>query len=207
VSIITFPAGMYFGGYSIAQKRFDLREMSDSTGDTRDRLMSPPRWRLRISPPSVGMTYDHSDIWTTFLLKLRGGINHLAAYDVVRTRPKGTCAGVITVGSAVAKGDSTAIIAGGTPGTTLLPGDWLQFGSGVGSQYVCIVWPVTFDGLGSILVTFEPPMRAAYGIGISVTYDKPVAHYKMMTDAPEWGYMPGAYLVNGFSLDFLEVWN
>ena len=67
MAIITIPDGMYFGGYAVSQKRFDLREMSDSTGDTRDRLVSPPRWRLRISPPSAGMSYEQADIWKSFV--------------------------------------------------------------------------------------------------------------------------------------------
>lgn len=206
MAIITIPAGMYFGAYSLSQKRFDMREMSDSTGDTRDRLRSPPRWRLRIAPAGAGMTYEQADLWKGMVLSLRGGINHFAAYDVVHTRPKGTCAGTLTVGVNMIKGATSVTLAGGTPGTTLGSGDWLQLGTGLGSMYVSVVAGGTFSGLGAMTITFEPPSRIALSIGAVVTYDKPVAYYKMMTDAPEWGYMAGAYLMSGFSLDFMEHW-
>jgi hypothetical protein len=207
MSIITLPAGIYFGSFAISQKRFDLKEVSDSTGSARDRLISPPRWRLRFAPPGVGIPYPQAALWKTMLLTLRGGVNHLAAYDVAQVAPTGTMRGSPVIGSAgAAKGATIAPITGGTANGTLKAGDWLQIGSGLGSQLVSVTVDVTLNSSGAGDVTFEPPLRAAYTVGTAVTWDKPVAYYKMMSDVPEWAYTPGAFLVSGFNCDFMEQW-
>ena len=40
MSIITLPSGIYFGSFAVSQRRFDTKEMSDTTGDARDRLLA-----------------------------------------------------------------------------------------------------------------------------------------------------------------------
>lgn len=206
MSIITFPTGIYFGAFAIAQKRFDIKEMSDTTGDARERLIAPPRWRLRIAPASSGVSYTQAGLWKTMLLQLRGGINHLAAYDVAQPRPAGNLTGTVTTVGTTAAGATSMSITGGNVNGTLKAGDWLQLGSGLTSQLVAVSVNVTLDGAGAGTVSFEPPLRTAYAGGTAVVWDKPVAHYKMLTDAPEWGYVPGAFLLGGFSCDFMEQW-
>lgn len=205
MSIITFPVGIYFGSFAVSQRRFDLKEMSDSTGDTRERLIAPPRWRLRFAPPSVGIPYSQAALWKTMLLQLRGGINHLAAYDVAQPAPTGTMRGSPTVVTATA-GATTAAITGGTAGGTLKAGDWLQFGSGLSSQLVSLTSDVALNGSGAGTITFEPPLRATYAGGTAVVWDKPLAHYKLVSDVPEWAYQPGNFLVAGFNCDLMEQW-
>jgi hypothetical protein len=205
VSIITIPTGIYFGAYAVSQKRFDLKEMSDSTGDARERLIAPPRWRLRMAPPSTGVPYEQAGLWKNMLLQLRGGINHLAAYDVAQPAPAGTMRGSPVLSAPVSAGATSMAVSGATSGGTLKVGDWLQIGTGLGSQLVSVSAAVTLTG-GSGTIQFEPPLRAAYTAATVVVWDKPVAHYKMLSDAPEWAYTPGAFLVAGFACDFMEQW-
>lgn len=205
MSIITLPSGIYFGSFAVSQRRFDTKEMSDTTGDARDRLLAPPRWRLRFAPPSVGIPYAQAALWKTMLLKLRGGVNHLAAYDIAQPTPVGTMRGSPTVVTATA-GQSTASITGGTANSNLKAGDWLQFGSGLSSQLVSVTADVTLNASGAGTISFEPPLRTSYTGGAAVVWDKPIAHYKMMSDVPEWAYTPGAFLISGFNCDFMEQW-
>lgn len=205
MSIITLPAGIYFGAFAVSQKRFDLKETSAATGDARERLIAPPRWRLRFAPPTTGVPYSQAGLWKTMLLQLRGGINHLAAYDVAQPAPAGTMRGAPVLSGTAAAGATSMGVSGATAGGTLLPGDWLQVGTGLGSQLVAVSAAVTLAG-GAGTIQFEPPLRQAYGAGTAVLWDKPVAHYKMMSDAPEWAYTPGAFLMTGFACDFMEQW-
>jgi hypothetical protein len=206
MSIITFPPGIYFGTFAISQKRFDLKEMSDSTGLVKERLMSPPRWRVRFSPPGIGVPYTQGALWKTMLMRLRGGINHLAVYDIAQPAPVGTARGSIVLTGTTNAGDVDATISGGSPATgTLKMGDWLQIGTGLGSQLVTVTADVTLSG-GAGTVLFEPPLRTGYAAGTAVVWDKPVAHYKMLSDAPSWGYVAGAFLMNGFEIDMMEQW-
>jgi hypothetical protein len=82
----------------------------------------------------------------------------------------------------------------------------LQIGSGLSSQLVSVTADVTLNGSGAGTVSFQPPLRATYVSTTAIAYDKPVAHYKMVSDAASWGYTPGAFLVRGFSMDFMEQW-
>lgn len=87
---------------------------------------------------------------------------------------------------------------------TLLPGDWLQIGSGVGtSQLVKVVASSAESIDGTMTVLFEPPLRTGFSAGAAVTWDKPVAYYKQ-TSAPQWGYR--ARMSTGYALDLLESW-
>lgn len=206
MSIITLPVGIYFGEFAISQKRFDLKEVSDSTGHTAERLIAPPRWRVRMAPPNGGITYAHAGLWKTMLLKLRGGVNHLAVYDVAQPAPAGTMRGSPILSAQAVAGATSMQITNGTAFGTLKAGDWLQLDSGLGSQLVAVTADITLNGSGAGTVSFEPPLRVTYPSSTIVTWDKPVAHYKMLTDAPEWAYVAGAFLMSGFACDFMEQW-
>jgi hypothetical protein len=90
---------------------------------------------------------------------------------------------------------------------TLLSGDWLQIGTGVGtSQLVKAVADATAAIDGTMTVTFEPPLRTAFSAGAAVACEKPVAYFKQ-TSAPSWSYRIGRTRKQGaFALDLLESW-
>lgn len=203
------PAGLSVGDFGVAQQRHDLTEMSDSTGATATRLLGPPRWRLSMSAPQGGLSQAQAALWQTMLLQLRGGVNHLAAWDIVANAPRGTMRGTLTLNGATTAGQSAAIsITGGVgqAATTLLAGDWLQVGAGLTGQLVKVVVDATANGSGVISVTVEPPLRTAYSGGTAVTWDKALGHFKMLSAAPGWTYNPGNNLLQGFSIDLLEQW-
>jgi hypothetical protein len=207
VSIITLPTGIYFGSFVISQKRFDLKEMSDTTGTAKERLMSPPRWRLSIGAPSIGVGYTQAALWKNMVLQLRGSINHLAAYDVAQPVPVGTMRGAPVLSAQLAAGATSMSITAGTANGTLKVGDWLQIGTGLGSQLVSVAADVTLNGSGAGTVTFEPPARVTFpATTTAITWDKPVAYYKQVSDSASWAYTPGALLVQGFNLDLMEQW-
>jgi hypothetical protein len=59
----------------------------------------------------------------------------------------------------------------------------------------------------SMAVTFEPPLRIAYAKDTAVTWDRPVAYYRMH-GYPKWQYSQRAYRrEGGFAADFLETFN
>lgn len=208
MSIITIPTGMYFGGFTVGQRRFDIKEASDTTGAVKERMRAPPRWNVKMSPPGTGMSYDQAELWKGMLLQLEGGVNHLAIHDVSQTLPRGTMRGSPATSGTIAAGATSFVIdaGAGQSGATLRIGDWLQVGTGLGSQLVMVVAPVTLNGSGVGTVNIMPAFRTGYAGGTAVVYDKPVAHYKLATDMPEWAYQPGAFLVTGFNLEFMEQW-
>lgn len=209
MAIITWPSGLALPAEcGISQARYDMAESSDSTGHRADRLLGPPRWRMSLRSIDA-FTLADAGVYEAMLLKLRGAVNHLAMFDPVRQAPQGTMRGTLTIDGSHAAGAVAVNLAGGAgeAGKTLLAGDWLQIGTGLGtSQLVKVVTGGTADGSGDIAVTVEPPLRLAFSNGTAVAWDKPLAYYKQL-GAPQWSYRPALrFKQSGFAIDLLEVW-
>lgn len=208
MSVVTpsATAAQYLASLSIGQQRFDLTEQSDTNGHTATRLLAPPRWRLAMSTldalePAV------SALWKAIAVQLRGRVNHLAMWDITQPAPRGTARGTMLTSGTTAAGATSATISGVAAGSTLLAGDWLQIGSGVGtSHYLMVTADATANGSGVIVVTFEPPTRIAFAGSTAVTWDKPVAYFKQTPDSLSWSGAAGSSDVGGFAFDLLESW-
>lgn len=193
----TLPLGV---GSGLGQRRFDLSGSSESTGAEQGRLLGPPRWSLQlVQPPNL--TLRDAGRWQALLMKLRGKVNRLAAFDPVRVAPAGTLRGSPTITSSIAIG-ATSLAISGTTGT-LLQGDLLQLGTGIGtSQLVMVVEDCTHAA-----VTFEPPARIAFSNGTAITWDRPLAYFRLAGETSSWAYGPAGKVVSGMSLDLLEAWS
>lgn len=208
MAIITLPAGLTFSAFRITRRRYDYDEVSESTGNVATRPTGNPRWMLSVSSPSR-MNEAQADLWIPMLMKLRNRVNHLEAWDVFRPAPRGTMRGALTLSSSCVVGATSLVVTGGAgqAGTTLKARDWLQVGSGLGSQLVMVTDLATANGSGVITVNIASEMRLAYSAGAAVTWDKPKCYFKLMSDAPGWEYDAGmADGVSGVDLDFLEQW-
>ena len=208
MAIIAMSTSLRCGMYAFGQRRFDVAEMSDSTGATQARLLGPPRWTLSMAAPNIGLSEADAAVWETMILSLRGGVNFLSAWDIVKNAPRGTCRGTMTLSGAHAQGATTVLIAvTGQSGLTLVPGDWLQIGSGTTGQLVKVMAGGT-AGAATISVVVEPPIRpaAGYAGGTAVTWDKALGHYKLVSPAAQWNWVPGMNTVAGFAIDLVEQW-
>jgi hypothetical protein len=207
VSIIAMSSALLIAECSFSQARYDVAEMSDATGHAASRLFGPPRWRLSLRSHS-SMFLAQAAQWESMLLQLRGGVNHLSAWDVVRTVPQGTMRGTLTLSGAHSAGAVSLSVTGGAgqANTTMKASDWLQIGSGLGtSQLVKVMADATANGSGVIALTIEPPLRTAFSSGTAVTWNKPVAFYKQ-TSEPAWSYAAGR-TAGGYAVDLLESWS
>jgi hypothetical protein len=74
--------------------------------------------------------------WIAMLLKVRGRVNHLAVHDMARSVPRGTMRGSLALDAYLPAGSTTATLISGDTGT-LLKGDALQIGTGVGTSHYC----------------------------------------------------------------------
>lgn len=206
MSVILLPASLRIRpDFGIEQRRFDMLESSDATGDTAVRLQAPPRWAISFTGTDA-MAIPAADEWRALLLQLRGAVNVLAAWDIARPTPRGTARGAMLLATAAAAGATSLSITGATPAAgTLLRGDWLQIGTGHGSsQLVNVVADVQLSG-GTGVVAFEAPLRKAYAAGTVVTWDKALGYYRRTAGAvgASWQYRTRR-LVGGFTFDGLE---
>jgi hypothetical protein len=169
--------------------------------------------------------------WEALVFGARGRVNHIAAYDPGRTLPAGTLRGSPVLSAIGAAGATTATLVGGTNGT-LLAGDLLQIGTGLGTSqtvkimadatsnpasFVSFAWDnagvfswtnggaFTWGDTGTIAVTFEPPLRQAYVQSSVVTYDHPLIYCKAQAANAQGSYVPGYLGQGSYSLDLLEA--
>lgn len=209
MSVITIPAAVAasVGAQGFGQVRYDAAEVSDSTGAAATRLIGPPRWSMSLQSTS-GLDLDTAGAWEAMVLQLRGSINHLAVYDLMRQAPRGTMRGSTTLQSGTAVGATSITITGATASPTLKAGDWLQIGTPGSSpnQLVKVMTDASGSVGGVITCTVEPPLRTAFSGGATVTWDKPVAYFKLGNGAVHWNATPARPGIDGFALDLLEQW-
>lgn len=211
MAVITWPLDLEPGpGTGWGQRRYDLAFASEATGDQQDRLLAPPRWTLGIRQPEL-LTPRQAGQWHALVLALRGRVNHLLAPNFGRLRPLGTMRGPMALSSNAAQWAATISVTGGVgnANTTLLAGDMLQIGAGVGtSQLVMVTADATANGSGVISLTVEPPLRAAFSTGTAVTWNRPSTYFKLASTATQWTYSPGPSrpYATGLGLDLVEHW-
>lgn len=209
MSVINMPAVLQVGLFAWGQADFSLTEISDQTGAASSRSFGPPRWTLSMGSLEA-MSPVQAGIWEALVAQLRGRVNHLAAWDITRPAPQGTMRGTLTMNSAAVAGDVALSITGGAgqAATTLLRGDWLQLGTGLGtSQLVKVCADATANGSGVIAVTVEPPLRLGFSGGAAVAWSTPLCYFKRSSSRSSWQGVPGALLLGGHSLDLLEQWS
>lgn len=232
MAIITMPTDLSVGDCTFGQVRYDLVEQSDSSGSIAARVLGPPRWRMALRSQPI-MDFAQAGKWEAMLYGLRGRVNHLAAFDPGRPAPAGTMRGSMRLARKASAGETSIVIVGGTAGT-LLSGDPLQIGTGLGtSQYIKLMadgvsnpstdtafswdnagafsWTnggaFSWSDPGTIVVAFEAPLRRDFEADTVVTWDRPIAYYKLVSDTIQGSYMPGYVGQGGYALDLLEAFS
>lgn len=95
--------------------------------------------------------------------------------------------------------NANAAVLSTQPGKTLRAGDPL----GVNGQWLRVMADATADGTGAITIEFQPRARAAWAVGLPVTWDKPTFNVMLKTaDAPPTAWVPG--FTEGAAFDFIE---
>lgn len=198
MSIIYLPADMLFGGgCGMGQRNYDMLSASEVTGSSQSRTFAPARWVLKLVSPAK-LNYLESAAWERVALQLRGKANHLAAHDPGRPVPYGTRRGSLALGAGCVAGATVINVTGSG---SLLTGDYLQIGSGLGTSQLVKVMATTTGPS----VEIAPPIRIAFATGTPVTWDKPMAYFKQVGESASWSYATG--LQSGFAIDLLEDWS
>lgn len=237
MSIVTLPALVLqtLESQAWGQQRFDVAETSDETGEIAVNSGAPPRWTCALRSPSW-LALDEAAEWEAMLLRLRGGINHLAVYDVLRPEPRGTMRGAPVLGAAVKRGDTSCVIANVVG--TIARGDWLGLGQGLGtSQTVKAVAPASSPVLvptsaawvnnagaaatwlnnasqpatwwlgGTLTLQFEAPAREDMAPGTVVVWDRPLTYFTATNNQTTWRTGRNGPVLEGYAFEGIEQWS
>lgn len=136
------------------------------------------------------------------------GAQSARAYVWAHSRPISAGAASVDIDAVQFERADVATPYAGLP--TLLPGDWLQIGTGVGSHLAKVVEPVTLNDIGAGTVTFEPATRISYASGSAVAIERALGHYKLAAQPAAWSSLAGARAarpaLDALALDLVERW-
>ncbi len=206
MAIITIPTTLALGaGCEMGEVRSDAVDGSAPSQIEQARVYGPPRWTMLLTSPPATINGD-AERWASLRTRLMGHVNALAAPPVPRTEPRGTMRGTMTLQSAAAAGASSATItASGQGSATLLDGDWLQIGTGLGTSQLIRVNADATAASGVITITFDHVLRTAFAAGSPVTWLRPVGYWRRADTETRWSYT-NRRIGGSQSVDLVEVW-
>lgn len=209
MAIITMPATLRVGpGCRIEQATFEVVSASDVTGSSQARPYGAPHWAMSlVSPANLGDT--DAGTWKTMLLALYGSVNYLLAFDPSRPAPLGSYRGAPVLASGADAGATSIVIADASQaGATLVAGDWLQIGAGLGtSQLVMVTAPGTANGSGIVTLSIQAPLRMAYLSSTPVAWSRAAGHFRRSPGSARSGWAPTSPgVTQGFAIDLMEAW-
>ena len=133
-----------------------------------------------------------------FVGALRGKVNTVALYHFTRPLPLGTLRGSLTLSASAVQGAASVVLTGGSPATgTLLAGDLI----GVSGLLLQVASDCT-AAAGVITVPLVNRLRKALASGAAVTWDRPTAAFRMMSNSGV-GTLPD--MTGALSFDFAEA--
>jgi hypothetical protein len=221
MSIISLPALVVqtLESQSWGQQRYDTTETSDESGEIAVNAGAPPRWTCTLRSPSW-LTLEEAAEWEAMLLRLRGGINHLAVYDVLRPAPRDTSCVITNVVGTIARGDWIGLGVGlGTSQTVkavdpvassvLTPTSavWVNNVSAAATWVNNASQPATWWLGGTVTLQFEAPAREDMVIGTPVLWDRPLTYFTTTNNQTTWQTGRNGPTLAGYAFDGVEQWS
>jgi len=152
------------------------------------------RWMISLTLPR-----DRPEVAArneAFVNALRGQTNTCLMWHMKQRIPLGTMRGTPTAQAAAA--GTQALMINTTPGATLLAGDMI----GAAGLLLQVASDTVADGTGVLAVVLVNKLRAPVANGSAVTWDRPTAPFRKVSNASFqffFGYSEGV------SLDFVEA--
>ncbi len=165
--------------------------------------ISAPQWMASVSQSTLREI--NAGAWQALVMKLKGRVNTLELWNIMRPVPVGTMRGTMTLSGAHSQGAASLVIAAtGQSGTTLKAGDYLGLGAGATQQVVMVLDDATANSSG-ITVNIGAALRNAFSNGAAVTWNKPKALFRQRPGSSPWKYGRGQIVI-GIALDLIEDW-
>lgn len=141
------------------------------------------RWEADITLPI--MTRAQAEQWAAWLLSLRGPVGSFLMGDPSGATPRGAASSTpgtpVVSGTNAALSRTLAISTGlGNVSNWLLPGDWIQLGSGATTRLYKNLSPASLAS-GAAILDITPPLRAAPSPGDPVVVANALGKFMLST--------------------------
>jgi len=146
------------------------------------------RWEVDVTLPP--MKRADAEQWVAWLASLRGQLGTFTLGDPIGTTPRGsaaTTAGTPVVNGASQTGNELAIDGLPTSATGYLKaGDYIQLGTGTGSQLYKVLDDVDTNASGEATLTIWPDLRSSPADGATVVVSDAVGLFRISTSTTDW---------------------
>jgi len=138
-------------------------------------------WRVTVQLPP--MERAEAEDWVAWGLALNGKVGTFLLGDPVGQTPQGIVSGSILVDGADQQRSKILNVKGGTPGETILPGDYLQLTNNRLHKNLTLA---TFDGGGLAALDIFPRVRDVLIDGATILTANTVGIWRIDGDVPPW---------------------
>jgi len=190
---ITYPLSLpsQAGIARVTLRSVNVVALAQSPFTFRQQVFQHPgeRWEASVTLPA--MARADAESWLAFLMALKGQVGTFLLGDPANGAPRGALAGStasVQVDGAVAAG-ATAIPLKGLPVSTaglLLPGDYIQLGTGAAASLHKALLAVDGDGSGEVTAEVWPATRRALVADEAVVYINAVGRFRLASSGQEW---------------------
>lgn len=158
---------------------------SPFTFETQVQAHQGQRWEADIELPP--MKREDAEAWVAFLLSLNGRQGTFTMGDPVGRTPRGSAGGTPLVKGASQTGQALAI--DGCPLSTtgwLLPGDYIQLGSGSATHLHKVLVSADTNGAGEVTLDIWPRLREAPADNLAVTISSCLGLWRLASNEMAW---------------------
>lgn len=143
-------------------------------------------WRIDVSLPP--MARAAAEEWVAFLLKLNGRYGTFVMGDPVGLAPRGTAPGTPLVDGAGQQRSKTLATKGWTASQSgiLLPGDWLQLGTGSAARLHKNLTTASSDASGEATLDVWPRIRDSLTDGAAIVTASAVGVWRLASNEMAW---------------------
>ena len=138
-------------------------------------------WQASFQLPP--MERAEAEAWVAWGLALNGKAGTFLLGDPVGATPRGTVSGSILVDGADQQRSKVLNVKSGTPGETILAGDYIQLPN---NRLHKNLTDATFDGGGLVALDIFPRVRDVLSDGASIITSDTVGIWRLDGDVPNW---------------------
>lgn len=156
-------------------------------------------WSMEFAlPPIVNRAVAAE--WKSFALKLEGQYGRFLMGDPSARLPAGSGAGTPLV-NGINQTGNTLVTDGWTPNQqgALLPGDYIQLGTGASSKLHMVTNTVNSDGAGNATLEFVPALRTSPADNAPIVISDAKGVFKLTNNSFSWQVSPGGIYRISFS--------
>lgn len=189
---LTFPSDVAFSSIDISLRNSSAKNTSPFTYEEQVYDYGGAVWEISGSLPP--MERDQAEVYTSFLMSLRGQVGTFLMSIAGAYQPRGTWAGTPVVDGAGQTGDQLNI-RGLTPNQTgaAKAGDFISIGTGNATRLYKVLADADADANGDMTVTIAPRLRTSPVDGATINVTSAKGVFRLTDQAASYQVNPNYY--------------